>query len=322
MAEAVEPEEGADARAVEILDQMGRAMREGRTGDAEDAMRAMTAYAMEQARNWHSPQSDYLQEAADCQERADWDGARDAFERAIAVANRPAMEYYARAKLVAHYTLVGDVTEALEEARRSRDAANREEIRLVRWMGLYDHANAARDAGALDEARASSDACLAIVKDIMSEGQPLPHHMMRTRVLRAHVAMDGGDFDAARRELSAVPAPVPDTSRRDLAGISAAEARWWAASALLRRHAGDTDGAVEACRQAVALRRAIVESTWSDEPVTRRIFALTLERLSETLSAAGRLSEAVECGAEGRAILSALQLPPAGPSQTRDGMVE
>jgi hypothetical protein len=325
MAETGQPDAERHEHFLELIEEHALALREGRQEDADEASRQMLAYAAQQAETWHSPQADLLERAADAAARADWDGAERALLDAIAIAERPAMEYYARAKLVGHYALLGRSAAALEEARRARDAALREDLRMVHWMGLYDHADAALEAGAIAEARDSADAALAIVLGLEDEGGAAPHTRLRARMLRARVSIAEGNFDDARRELMAVPVPRLDHPRPAMPGICAAEARWWEASALILLHEGDTGGAVEARRHATERRRWVIESPQTDAPHTRQALARSLEALAEALHAAGHDAEAMASEAESHALLASLRLPPADgatPSQPGQRMIQ
>lgn len=277
---------------------LGRAFQEAERYDAYEMLGMLhMVLAVQSPKDEESKEHlDWLQRGHEREEAGDWEGAIEAYHRAMDCGKGAQDEFQPRRNLSALHAAHGRYREALEEAERMETAARAMEMEILIAHALVRQALYRLRLNDLAGAAACCERAFQLTpaEDTTSRAQTLTVRA-RCRSRQGEVAAAREDLDHAWRLL----APAED--RRFLGGIQYQVLLWWEAAAEVRAGAGDVMGAVEALRAGVERSREIHH---------QRMLAEVLHGLGQALVSAGEPAAAEEALAESRQLRRSMHLPP------------
>ena len=281
---------------------------------AWDALRL----AAERAENDPSPLMRLTRKAGECEANGDWAGAEAAYREALSsleAAEQPVLMVKAHVDLSRLFGLLGQWDKASDCARVATAIARRTDIPWVQVLALRAEATCAlaRSDNA-DALRAATEAV-----ELHSTDPIFELSRAQVLVLRARCFEEGGEIDAAERDLTAAKEDLFGPMSSPLfAGMQAAGASWWATTARIIARKGDLETAAEAWSSAVKLQRHVASLPQAAGPYTLEALASALQFQGEALRAIGQPDEAEKALAEARRIRSELGLPEAKENRLGD----
>jgi tetratricopeptide (TPR) repeat protein len=249
-------------------------------------------------------------EAADCEDRGDWDGAISAYQKILEIAvasSSPFAIWKARDDLAGLYFLLGDHDSAIREQHLATAAMRRDDSELEMRMALIS------EATLLLRIDRFSDAFSRVAEGLAIQDTTVDDKLGRTRlmVLNASCLAAAGHLDDARAVLrDSWPYLNEASQMAEAGGVHATVCSWWWAEADCSESSKDLPGNVHALRQALAAAPYVAQLSHCDSVYTKAKVVRVREQLAESLSQCGQLDEARSLRKESQSARVALKLLP------------
>ena len=291
----------------QLFDRYQRAVEEGNTEDATEALGEILALAQQWCEEHPSPDMILNVAAGESEERADWAAAESAYQQILSLPDlEPAIEYRAHGNLASLYRLLGRESDALDHARRATVATRRSELEMLLCMALQG------EAGCLIESGQVAEACEVIQEATswLEDDSTYDQIRANTLTLRAKCAIHTNSLDEAKRDLQqAYRLLEPLAEFEFAAGARADLAHWWSVTARLRTATNDLEEAVDAWQKAVTLSRNVAAQPHADSVHSEAAVARMLKGLADALESCGRGEQAGSARQQEQQIVERLGLP-------------
>ncbi len=254
-----------------------------------------------------SPWLKAIREAHDCEVVFDWQGAIEAYKRAIiGSADQPMLQSKAHSQLAALYGLLDQTAEASQAARAATEAARQSDMSMLISFALQAEAELLLAAKNFPVAEQKIEEAFSVLEaGAMHDLERAYALTLRGRYLGLVGEPESADaaLDAAWKLLE------PWSEMFYFAGWQSGLARWWTTTARLRASRGDQAGAVAAWKEAIERRRVVSHLPQLEGPYKHNALAVALwefgqfqKTIAEPLA-----SESLE---ESRSIRQTIGLPP------------
>ena len=253
--------------------------------------------------------------ADDCEEDADWEGAKAACGQILALPEVTDFNRWkAHNRLGALHAFLGEVQPALEHYRAAAEAAKRQ------------------DSNALFRTSLSYEAWLLIWSDRIQEARELAGLGLKTinpemdfsdglGAAEMHLILSACDLKEGRLRktkksleevwqlLDETEACLEDYGMKDAAGVVSARGTWWNLQAEYFRAKGDTDGELRALHESLEKARFFTAPSKFPGPHTDAHVVRILLTIADALQRADRSAEATAYSDEADAIIRRGRLP-------------
>lgn len=275
--------------------------------EAEGALDDIFALAEAFADENPSEDLKLMQEAGECEERGDWEGAEAAYRALLDLPNvDPLGIHRAHVSLYSHFRLLGRDADAFEHARLASLAARQIDFGIVKTLSLWRDARCALDRDELPAA----ETAIAEAFTIVDQDEVANQLRAKLFIVRAEIAVARGRLSAAETDLQeAMDLLHPMSAMAMAGGIHSDLADGWSVTSRLRAARSDTSGAIEAAANAVAAHRHIAALPHLAGVHTSVALAAALKNLADALSAGGLRREAQAALEEHDAIIDEAKIP-------------
>ena len=288
---------------IKLIEGYAEAVHDDRLDEANlKALQAMV-YVAEHVDEQVDPDLPLLNEASDCEERADWPGAEAIYKQRVVSAlqsGEPVDLRSAYLGLSGFYSLLDKHAEAVEYSLLAIEAARKSDSEAAFGICADVHASCARAVGKIDEAIETVQEALALlpkddhIYDLMVAG---------LRVELAECYRSAGNVEAASEELdSAIPVLERHAKMFIAAGAKSNLATALIVRARILTALGDTKSADTLWKRAMRLAREVAALPHCSGAAARKSLARKLEEWSEFLRNTGKLRKSARAASESKQI--------------------
>lgn len=290
-----------------VNDRFVRGIAERNYEMAMEATKQIFALAEKSCRENPSRSLELTYAAAECESRADWEGAELAYQNILALPDvTPAEEFRAHTDLVGLCRILNRDSDALSHARSATWAARRADSTVLLLMALQAETRCLIRRQEFREAQQ----VIAEAQSVIEDDQMYNQLRASFLIFQAECAIHRQTISEAEQCLEAACSLLePLASFALAAGAKSSLCHWWSVSAQLRAKKHDTHGAINAWREAVQLARHVDSLPHTANVYTKVVVAGLLEELSKSLLTGGRNEDAASARDERKDILKKAGVP-------------